>query len=73
MKIERDYGKLLKMIAANIQRIRKDLGLTQEDMAEHGFNYRHYQKLESGSYSPNLRTLHRLAVVLKVSIREFFP
>lgn len=73
MKIERDYGKILAAIASNIQKIRRAQGLTQEDMAERGFNYRHYQKLESGTYSPNLRTLHKLAAVFKVNIKDFFP
>ena len=73
MKTQKDYGKLLKAIAINVQRIRKSRGLTQEQMADLGFNYRHYQKLESGAYSPNLNTLHKLAVAFKVDVKEFFP
>jgi len=47
-------------------------GLTQEDMIEFGFNYRHYQKIESGAYSMNLYTLWRLSVAFEVSIDIFF-
>jgi transcriptional regulator with XRE-family HTH domain len=72
MTVQRDYDKLLQCIAYNIRRLRRSRDLTQEDMIDFGFNYRHYQKLESGSYSPNLRTLHRLAIVFKTNITEFF-
>lgn len=65
---EKDYQRLLNTIAENIRRLRHERGLTQEQMADLGYNYRFYQKLESGSYSPNLRTLHKLARTFKVSI-----
>ena len=72
MAINKDYKKLLLCVAENIRRLRHKAGLTQEDMMDKGFNYRHYQKLEGGSYSPNLQTLHRLAVTFNVDIRELF-
>ena len=71
MDIERDYARLLKVLASNIKQVRTRLELTQEEMADRGFNYRFYQKLESGTYSPNLFTLHRLAKAFKVKITEF--
>ena len=64
------YEILLKKIAKNIKKARKQKGLTQENMADHGFNHRHYQKIESGSYSMNLYTLHRLSNIFNVSIRN---
>lgn len=70
---DRDYQKLLRGIAAKVRELRLARGLTQEAMAELGFNYRFYQKVESGSYSPNLRTLHRLARALKVGVRDLMP
>lgn len=73
MKIERDYGKVLRILAENIQRARRERKLTQEDMADFGFNYRHYQKIESGTYSPSFRTLHRLAIALKVNMKDLVP
>ena len=36
------------------------------------FNYRCYQELESGAYSPNLRTIFRIAEVFKVKVRDLF-
>ena len=64
------YNILLKKISKNIRKARKQKGLTQENMVDYGFNYRHYQKIESGSYSMNLYTLHRLSNIFKVSVRN---
>jgi transcriptional regulator with XRE-family HTH domain len=41
-------------------------------MAEIGFNYRYYQKIESGEQNMNVATLSRLADALGVDISEFF-
>lgn len=71
VSVEHDYNRLLVRVSANIRRLRKDLGLTQEEMsAKGGFNYRFYQKLESGKYSPNLYTLFRLAKTFRVKVTE---
>lgn len=66
----REYNKLLKVVATNIRKLREQRGLTQWDMSEHGFNYRHYQKLESGKHSFNLYTLFRLAKVFRVKLSD---
>lgn len=66
------YQNALKTLAKNIKSYRAAKGLTQENMADHGFNYRHYQKIESGAYSPNLQTLHRVATVLGVTLEDLF-
>ena len=71
MNQAQSYNILLKKIAKNIKKARKQKGLTQENMVDYGFNYRHYQKIESGSYSMNLYTLHRLSDIFNVSIRNF--
>ena len=70
MKRIKNYEQLLMNIAQNIKQKRKQHGLTQEDMADHGFNYRFYQKLESGTYSPNLNTLFKVAAVFNISVGE---
>ena len=70
MDQDQSYDLLLKNIAENIKKARKHKGLTQENMMDYGFNYRHYQKIESGSYSMNLYTLHRLSTIFNVSIRN---
>jgi transcriptional regulator with XRE-family HTH domain len=66
---DRDYSRLLKQVSQNITRLRKARGLTQEDMIRYGFNYRHYQKLESGKHSLSLYTLHRLGKAFRVSVQ----
>lgn len=72
MGVDKSYQRLLARVALNIRRLRLERDLTQEDMSELGFNYRHYQKLESGSYSFNLFTLYRLSTVFKVKLVDFF-
>ena len=72
MDYDKPYQKLLVKLANNVKELRLKNGLTQEQMMEHGFNYRHYQKLESGIHSPSLYTLHRLAKIFKVEINIFF-
>ena len=72
MNQSQKYENLLKRVSENIKKARKKRGLTQEGMTEFGFNYRHYQKIESGKYSMNLYTLHRLAQHFEVSIETFF-
>lgn len=72
MNQEDEYEKLLKKVAKNIKRLRLNKGLTQENMVDFGFNYRHYQRIESGTYSPNLHTIFRLSKIFKSSMDEFF-
>ncbi len=72
MSQDKAYDRMVEKIAENVAKIRKAKGLTQEDMVEKGFSYRHYQRVESGTHSPNLLTLFRLSQAFKVDIREFF-
>lgn len=67
-----EFDRLLKRIAQNIKRCRNKAGLTQMDMVDHGFNYRHYQRLESGTTGYNLQTLFKLSKVFKVKVSVFF-
>lgn len=66
-----EFDRFLKKVAKNIQQYRKKAGLTQMDMVDHGFNYRHYQRLESGETGYNLQTLFRLSKVFKVKVSAF--
>ncbi|MBX9766324.1 MAG: helix-turn-helix domain-containing protein [Bdellovibrionales bacterium] len=70
--IEAKYDKLLVKIAKNIKRVRKERKLSQPAMVNFGFDVRNYQRLEAGKHSPSLFTLHKLAVVFKVDMSEFF-
>ncbi|MEN0059017.1 MAG: helix-turn-helix transcriptional regulator [Bdellovibrio sp.] len=69
--IETKYDKLLMKIAENIKRVRKSQGLSQRNMESFGFDLRNYQRLEAGTHSPSLYTLHKLSVALRVDISEF--
>jgi transcriptional regulator with XRE-family HTH domain len=64
------FVKFLTAISKNIKIIRKDRGLTQEDMARFGFNIRHYQDIESGKINLTLQTLYRIAKALKVTVAD---
>jgi len=66
------YEELLSIVAQNIKRCRIVAGLTQEDMRNRGFNYRFYQRLESGSTNATIFTLYRVASALGVPVAEFF-
>ncbi|MFG1492683.1 helix-turn-helix transcriptional regulator [Halobacteriovorax sp. ZH4_bin.1] len=66
--MSKSYEELLSKVANNIKTIRTSKGLTQQNMAEEGFNYRYYQKIESGRQSLNLETLYRISKVLKVDV-----
>ncbi|MEK2644737.1 helix-turn-helix domain-containing protein [Bdellovibrio sp. BCCA] len=69
--IETKYDKLMKRIAENIKKIRKSKGLSQRNMEDYGFDLRNYQRLEAGSHSPSLYTLHKLSIAFRVEISEF--
>jgi DNA-binding XRE family transcriptional regulator len=67
-----EFDRFLKRIAKRIKHYRIKAGLTQMDMIDHGFNYRHYQRLESGESGYNLLTLFKLSKVFKVKVSAFF-
>lgn len=70
VKKNKAYSEVLKNLSKNIKKYRNEKGLTQEDMVDYGFNYRFYQKLESGTYSPNLNTLYKVSQALEVNIYD---
>lgn len=70
MATDKDYEKLLLKISKNIKNLRIEHGYTQEDMTQFGFNYRHYQKLESGKHSPSLSTLFKISSIFSQNIKN---
>ena len=70
-KTDDSYDSVIKKVAQNIKNHRKQCRITQEGMAEHGFNYKHYQKLEGGKHSMSLYTLYRLAKIFKTDMKAF--
>ena len=59
-------------LATNLQKLRKDKGLTQEELAkESGVAYTTLVKLEQGILvNPTLKILQKLADVFKITIDE---
>ena len=72
MSFDKDYSKLLRSLAENIKALRLEHGYTQEEMTQFDFNYRHYQKLESGKHSPSLNTLFKIAKIYDVDLTNLF-
>jgi DNA-binding XRE family transcriptional regulator len=72
MSNQDNYEKFLLKLSDNIKKLRLKCGYTQEDMVDFGFNYRHYQRLESGTHSPSLSTLFKLAQIFKIPISKIF-
>lgn len=70
--MSREESKLVQKIAKNIKALRIEKGHTQFDMCDYGFNYRHYQRVESGKYAPTIETLIRIARAFKVEVKDFF-
>lgn len=69
---EEHYAKALEKLAKNIKLARLKKSLRQADMVEFGFSERYIQKLESGQYSPNLYTVHRLSHAFGLELFELF-
>lgn len=72
MNLDKEYTKFLAKLSENIKTLRIEHGYTQEEMVQFGFNYRHYQKLESGTHSPSLSTIFKIARIYSVEIRTLF-
>jgi transcriptional regulator with XRE-family HTH domain len=57
-----------KLVGSNTSRIRKEKGLTQEQLAERsGLSQQYISGLENGRRNPTILTLHELAVAMGVS------
>lgn len=56
-----------------IQKRRKELGITQEELADRvNLSRTHMGHIEQGRRSPSLEVLNRLAKALKTSPKDFF-
>ncbi len=57
----------------HLRRIRKQKGISQEDLSMDAGYYRTYVgKIEQGSYSPSTHTIWRLAHTLGMTLDKFF-
>jgi len=60
-----------KLVGRNFARIRRDKGLTQEQVEERsGFSQQYLSDLERGRRNPTIITLYELAQALEVSHME---
>ena len=64
--------KVLKLVTANIQRLRELKGFSQKEVAAAmGVPQSQYSRMENGKSEPSISTLEKLAIALDVSITEF--
>lgn len=57
-----------KLVGRNVARLRREKGLTQEDLAARsGFSQQYLSSLERGRRNPTVITLYELAQALEVS------
>lgn len=57
-----------------IQKLRKQLGYSQEELAEKiNISRTHMGHIEQGRKSPSIKVLEKLAKALRVQVRDIFP
>jgi transcriptional regulator with XRE-family HTH domain len=63
----------LVTFAANLRRIRKERGLSQERLAHVAdLNMTHVAKIERTEREPGVRTISKLAIALEISAADLF-
>lgn len=66
------YIILYKKVGERIEELRKDRGLTQEELAEKaGLNRSYFWDIENGR-NISIKTLGKLTQVLNITLSEFF-
>ncbi|MBI3341576.1 helix-turn-helix transcriptional regulator [Candidatus Curtissbacteria bacterium] len=69
MKSENDIK-----LGKKIQKLRKNVHLTQEQLAEKlKLSTKYVQFIESGDRKPSLKTIYKVARALNVRVQELFP
>ncbi len=66
------FDQFCRRFGERVREVRAKRGLTQEDMMEHGFSLRHYQRIEAGR-SVTLATIWKLARAFDVQPRDLLP
>ena len=62
-----------RIVGANVRRLRRDRGLTQEKLAlDAAIDLTYLGGIERGSRNPSVAVLGRLAAVLGIDPRDFF-
>lgn len=69
----RKNAKLPKLLGKRIQKIRKEIGFTQEELAEKVNVSRAYiGYIEQARNTPSLELLQKIAKALRIDIKELF-
>ena len=69
-----DAGTSLSQIGQRLQALRREQGLTLEQLAgDSGFSTGYLSQIENGSAVPSLTALQLIAAELGVDVAEFFP
>lgn len=69
--MDKEAKKLLKQFGDNIKKKRKELDLTQEELADKASIERSYMgTIERGERNPTLLKVYRIARALAISIKE---
>lgn len=64
---------IYEKVGENIRRLRKKVGLSQEQLAASAkLDLTSVSEIESGSRNPSLKTLYKIALALKVPLKELF-
>lgn len=74
MATTRKITKIDYRLGRNIQKIRKQKGITQEQLAEKvGVSTTWIGYVELGFKKPNLKLLYKIARVLEIKVKDLFP
>lgn len=61
-------------LGKRIQKLRKELGLTQEEFAEKlNISRTHIGHIEQGRKSPSIKLMEKIAKTLRVKVKDIFP
>jgi len=64
----------IKLLGANVQKLRKAQGLSQRKLGEKaGFDYRYIGFIEQARVNPTLKTLGKVASALNLTVPDLFP
>ncbi len=70
----RRNAKLPKVLGKKIQKRRKSLKLTQEELAEKiGISRAYMGYIEQGRYAPSLEVVEKISRALSLKVSELFP
>lgn len=62
-----------RKVGENIRKLRKKAGLSQEQLAEKAkLDLTSISEVESGLRNPSLKTLYKISLALKISLKELF-